>query len=93
MQLTPKDREDLRSVILGYLAARNAAAFDASSIRATLMRRRAVDFPIAEADVTSACQFLTDKGLATRLDSDMGSSIFWRATDQGVVEAERRGLC
>ena len=91
--LKPSEREDLRNVVLGYLAARQTGAFDAAQIRATLLRRRDLDFAPTVADVEAAVSFLLDKGFAKLQPSDMGAYTPSQATSAGVAEAERRGLC
>jgi len=91
--LTPAQREDIRIVTLGYLAARNTAAFDADQITQILKRRRAVDFPFVPADVESALTFLDGQGWTALQVSPFGVSRPRMATTQGVLEAERRGLC
>lgn len=93
ISLSPAQREDLRMVTLAYLAARNTAAFEASQIAVTLRRRRAVDFPFADADVESALKFLDGQRWTEPIQSDFGPSAPRQVTSAGVLEAERRGLC
>lgn len=93
VNLFPAQREDLRIVVLGYLAARNTAAFDSEQIAQVLRRRRGVDFPFTPADVESALTFLDSQGWTTLQESPFGTSRARIATARGVLEAERRGLC
>jgi hypothetical protein len=92
-ELTALEREELRMVVLGYLAPRNPGAFTAAQIAPILRRRRAVDFPFADQDVLGALSFLSDKKWAVSVSSDFGISESFRVTADGILEAERRGLC
>jgi len=92
-ELTALEREELRMVVLGYLAPRNPGAFTAAQIAPILRRRRAVDFPFADQDVLGALSFLSDKRWAVSVSSDFGVSESFRVTADGILEAERRGLC
>ena len=91
--LSPAQREDLRMVTLGYLAARNTGAFPLDMIAQTLRRRRAVDFIFTDQDVDSALVFLSGKEWAKVQFSGFGAGSAWQVTSAGVLEAERRGLC
>jgi hypothetical protein len=92
-ELTPEEREELRMVVLGYLAPRNPGAFTPAQIAPILRRRRAVDFPFTDQDVLCALSFISDKKWAVCMASDFGLSQAFRATADGILEAERRGLC
>ena len=91
--LSPSEREDLRKVVLAYLAARSTGAFDAAQIRATLLRRRDLDFAPTNEDVEAAATFMVGRGWVRRVDSEFGASSPFQVTPDGVVHAERVGLC
>lgn len=92
-ELTPLEREELRMVALAYLAQRNTAAFTAAQVAPILRRRRSVDFLFADQDIESAMTFLDGQKWTEVIESDFGSSMPRKVTSQGVLEAERRGLC
>lgn len=91
--LTPLEREELRMVVLAYLAGRNMAAFTAAQMAPILRRRRAVDFPFNDEDVESALVFLAGQRWCAPMPSEFGASKPYQVTSEGVLEAERRGLC
>lgn len=91
--LNVSEREDLRVVVHAYLAGRMGSAFSKEQITPILRRRRSVDFQIEESDVEDALIFLVGQKWAASINSDHGASIFYQATAEGVLNAERRGLC
>lgn len=91
--LSAGEREDLRKVVLAYLAARSTGAFDAAQIRATLLRRRDLDFAPKTEDVEAAALFLVGKTWARKVDSEFGAATPYQVTADGVLQAERHGLC
>lgn len=89
---TPTQREDVRIAVLGFLAARFALAFEATAI-GTIMRRRGpqFDFPLEDADILAACEFLLSAGFVQAVPGSLGSSRHFSATAAGILEAERKG--
>ena len=92
-ELSSSEREELRMVLLAYLAQRNTAAFTSAQIAPILRRRRAVDFLFTDQDVESALVFLDGQCWTRPIPSQFGGSMPRQVTSQGVLEAERRGLC
>ena len=92
-ELTPAEREELRMVLLAYLAQRNTAAFTAAQVAPVLRRRRSVDFPFVDQDIESAMTFLDGQKWTEVIESRFGASVPRKVTSAGVLEAERRGLC
>jgi hypothetical protein len=93
IELTQGEREELRMVVLAYLAQRNTAAFTAAQVAPILRRRRAVDFLFDDQAVESAMTFLDGQKWTEPIPSDFGASMPRKVTSAGVLEAERRGLC
>ena len=91
--LTPAEREELRMVMLAYLAQRNTAAFTSAQVAPILRRRRAVDFLFTDQDIESAMTFLDGQKWTQVIPSSFGGSMPRKVTSEGVLEAERRGLC
>jgi hypothetical protein len=91
-KMTPQQKEELRIVLLTFLAARHPLAFNAESIRGTLTRRGVLDFAFSSQDVESALAVLQDLHLVSRDVESLGSTNHWSATAQGLFEAERKGL-
>lgn len=89
--LTLQQREDLRVVVLGYLAARHPLAFDPAGIRFFLRRREVLDFEFSVEEVTATLMFLKDPNFVNIERCDVGTSQHWSATATGVLEAERKG--
>jgi hypothetical protein len=90
-KMTPKQKEELRIVLLTFLTARHPLAFNAESIRATLVRRGILDFPFSDQDVESALAVLQDLQLVAGNVESLGSTTHWSATAQGLIEVERKG--
>jgi hypothetical protein len=90
--ITPTQREDVRIALLGFLAARFPLAFEASAI-GTIMRRRGpqFDFPLEDADILAACEFLLSAGFVQAVPGPLGASRHFSATAAGILEAERKG--
>jgi hypothetical protein len=88
--LTLQQREDLRVVVLGYLAARHPLAFTAAGIRFFLLRREVLDFEFSVEEVLATLTFLKDPNFVTVVHCDVGTSQHWSATATGVLEAERK---
>ncbi len=93
--LSNLDRELLRRHILRYLASHHPAAFDPDMLRRAVHDRRYIDFLPSLDETNSALTILADLGLVTSVaPADglpaLGSSLYYRATAQGVIGTERQ---
>jgi hypothetical protein len=91
MPITNKDREILRERVVGYLAVRSALKFEAASVRRSLVSRGLLDFDAGDVDVEQALVFAEGLGLVKKEHADMGATLYWQATSEGVLAAERKG--
>lgn len=82
-------REELRGLVLGYLAERQALAFRVEAITRSINREEAGDFTTDE--VEEALAFLAghDPKLAESAPSALGATRSWQATSAGVLQHER----
>ena len=91
-EMTPQQKEELRIVLLTVLAERHPLAFNAESIRNTLIRRGVLDFAFSAQDAESALTVLEGLQLISRAVESLGSTRHWSASAQGMIEAERKGM-
>lgn len=91
--LTPRQKEELRQSVLGYLAGRIPLKFEPAAISAVFRKRRPeLDFAYADDDVAQTCEFLHSARLLDREVAPLGSSLHYSANSAGVLEAERNGF-
>lgn len=91
--ISQQDREILRARVAGYLATRHPLEFEAAAICRSIASRQIVDFAITPADVEQALAFLEGLSLVSKHHTELGATIYWAATSQGVLESERKGWC
>lgn len=89
--MNQQDRELLRTRVVGYLATRQGLEFESGSICRSIKSRQQVDFEITPEDVVQALTFAEGFKWVERSSSEVGSTVYWRSTSQGVLEAERKG--
>ena len=89
--ITQQDREILRQTVVGYLATRQQLEFEASAIRRSIVSRQKIDFAAADEDVIQALEFLQGLGFVEHHTSEIGATVYWKATSNGVLESERKG--
>ena len=89
--MTQEDRELLRQAVVGYLAARQGLEFTSGAIKRSIVSRGGVDFPVDDQDVEQALEFGADRKWLNKRDSDVGATVYWRVTSEGVLTAERKG--
>jgi len=77
--------------VTGYLATRCQLTFEASAIKRAIDKKGLVDFPFTDLDLDQALVFVEGLGWCERNPSDVGATVYWRATSKGVLEAERKG--
>ena len=86
---TIEQREQLRMVVLNFLAQRKAAAFTAMQIENRLKAENLVDFNFNAGEITDAALIQMDLGLVREVrDSVMGVVPHYQATAKGVLESE-----
>lgn len=90
---TQREREILRQTVTGYLATRCQLRFDAEQIRRAIYSRGLVDFSVSVEDLEKSLAFCEGLGLAKQCREQMGATIYWQATSEGVLAAERNGWC
>jgi hypothetical protein len=92
MSLAPQQKEELRIAILAYLAERHPIVFIPDAIRSFILRRQRVDFQFGSDDAESAISLLLDMKLIEPKSERLGTTIYYKASGSGLIEAERRGI-
>ena len=89
MNLTSGQKEELRHVVLEFLAVRAPAALPLRVIHRGVNKE--LDFVAEAADVDATLNFLAgyQPSLALATADQLGSSQYWSATTQGVLHHER----
>lgn len=87
--LNPEQNEELRRAAREYLAIRHPAALPVRAIRRGLAHE--LDFQIEEPAITSALEFLKGLGHTASQFDELGSTVYWAATTEGVRAYERGG--
>ena len=81
--------EQVREVVLEYLADRQELSYDMPLLLERLNKSRALDFKIEPDDLTGAIAFLEGRGFITHSFHRLGSTRFFQATSAGVLAHER----
>ncbi len=81
--------ETRRYAVLNVLAPRQVAAFTPMQIASRLNIGAELDQPTNGDELAPVCEFLVGSGLAERIPEPLGSTIYFKATSQGVVTSER----
>jgi hypothetical protein len=89
-EILQERREICRSAVRSYLAERQPLAFHPQDIRRRLNAGHLHDFTIEEID--SAAAFLVGLEHAEIVQSELGATVFYRATSAGVLASEREAL-
>ncbi len=87
--LTKTQKEELRHAVREFLACRPMCAFTAWQAAKMMARRSTLDFALEEADIAEAFVFLENLTQATKLTDDLGSTVAYQITAQGVLAFER----
>ena len=82
----PIRREEARRECLRFLASRHLLAHSPRAIRSGVNRE---GFDFGKEDILSALEILCGLGLAIVKIDHLGSSKYYQATSQGVLEQER----
>lgn len=88
--LTAEEAEMLRLQVLDYLAGRHPLEWSQKQIGQGLRMRGLVDFDFGTDDLKSALQVLVDKRLVAGDTEGLGSTVFYKATADGLIAWERR---
>lgn len=88
--ITAEEAEGLRKAILEYLGSRHPLAWTARQIAQGLKMRSLVDFTFNEQDLASALAVLAGKKFVEQEREELGSTVYWRASADGLIEWERR---
>lgn len=91
MPLSQSEREILRQRVVGYLSTRSQFSFEATAIKRHLDTRGILDFTVSDADVKDALVFVEGLGYVKQQASEMGATVYWRSTSQGILASERNG--
>ena len=78
-------KEELRRIVLGFMAKRSACAFDAESVWQSC--RRDMRHTIEESEETLI--FLRSAGLLDEVQNKLGATRYYQANSQGVLAFER----
>lgn len=91
MSISQREREILREVVTGYLATRCQLRFDAGQIKRAIDSRGLTDFRADQSEVDQALTFCEGLGFAKKCPAEMGATVYWQATSEGILAAERNG--
>jgi hypothetical protein len=91
LPLTAPQSEQLRQAVREVLAPRQGSAFPASVIRKRIEKEMLLDFPVNDDNVTIAAQFLSGMNppQTKSATDEVGSSVYWMITSDGVLAHER----
>lgn len=78
-------KEEIRRLVLGYLAKRSACAFTAVSVHNTVRR----DMPCTEAEVEETLIFLRSVGYLDEVPNKLGARRYYQANSAGILAFER----
>lgn len=87
MTLTNEQKQDLRHVTMAALAIRAPAALSVRQLHRAV--KKDLDFLFEENDVTAALEILKGFKLVESTPDEFGSTLYWRATSEGVLKHER----
>lgn len=85
--LTPEEKEELRHAVLEFIAIRHPAALTRRQIFNGA--KKEVAFAFTEDDTNAAVNLLAGMNFAKAEMDRLGSTEYWSATSQGVLEYER----
>lgn len=83
--MTPDQKEELRRLVLGFMAKRSACAFNCVSVQAGIRR----DMPCTEAEAEECLLFLKSAGYLDEIENKLGSRRYYQANSAGVLAYER----
>ena len=89
-KLGPEESEMLRVAILEYLGSRHPLTWTKKQIAQGLKMRSLVDFTFSEQDLDSAIAVLSGKKFIESDQEELGSTLYFRASADGLIEWERR---
>lgn len=87
--MNPQQREQLRKACLSLLARRQAFDLDVSQITFHLIEQKRLLFAFTEESVAECLAFLVGMGLVEEKRGELGASLTYKATSQGVLLYER----
>ena len=79
-------KEEARHACLAFLAERPAVSFSAEAVRRGI-NREGGDFNLQE--TREALELLTGLGLVTAVPDQLGATLYYQATANGVLQHER----
>lgn len=84
-----QDKEILRHAVLECLTSRHPVPLTAAGVWRRV--RTEMTCPVGTDDVQGALEVLKGLGLVEETVDALGTSVWWRATSQGVLAVERAG--
>ncbi len=87
--LNNAQKQNLREVLVEYLATRSQMAFNVSTLTRNLSKIKHLDFPFSEADIAEALAVLTGLGFTRELMPKLGSIREYQITPDGTLFHER----
>ena len=87
--MNPSQREQLRKATLSLLARRQTYDLDVWQIKFHLIEQKRLLFEFTEEDVAECLAFLIGMGLVEEIRGELGASVTYKATSQGVLLHER----
>jgi DNA-binding PadR family transcriptional regulator len=83
--MSPDQKEELRRLVLGYLARRAACAYNCVSVHQGIRR----DMPCTEEEAEETLHFLKSSGLLDEVENKLGSRRYYQANAKGILAWER----
>ena len=83
--MNPDQKEELRRLVLGFLAKRSACAFNCVSIHEGVRR----DMACTLDEVEESAVFLRSAGYLDEVPNGLGSRRYYQANHQGTLAHER----
>lgn len=78
-------KEELRRLVIGFLAKRSACAFNAVSIQEGVRR----DMPCTLEEIDETAVFLKSAGFLDEIPNKLGSRRYYQANANGILAHER----
>ena len=83
--MSPDQKEELRRLVLGFMAKRPSCAFNCVSVHQGIRR----DMPCTEDETEETLLFLRSSGLLDEVPNAMGSRRYYQVNHKGTLAHER----
>ncbi len=82
--MTPEQKEQLRRLVLRFMAERAALSYNSASVQRGVSREMACTVP----EITDALELLLDLGLLKRIENRLGAARYYQITAAGTLAYE-----